>query len=167
MCGEPRTRPFSPTGSAAMATPCSSSVPDDTDRTAGPSPPDVAERRSCAHQEQGWPTRHRRGPKRLKYQAPQSGPPSDFPAAALHANHREAHNVALRRCNGAFRRRTHTYAKNADALQRTLDRHLLQHNFIRPHRTTGEAPAVRLGIFTTPNSGSTDRPRDTPAIIGV
>lgn len=92
---------------------------------------------------------HRRGPQRPRYQAPQPehpDTPSDFPEAAIHANHLEAHNAALRR------RRTNTYAKNTDALQRTLDAHLLQHNFVRPHWTTGEVPAVRLGIFTAPLS---------------
>ena len=62
----------------------------------------------------------------------------------------EAHNAALRRRNSAFRRGTNTYAKNTDALQRTLDVHLLQHNFVRPHWTTGEVPAVRLGIMAAP-----------------
>ena len=97
--------------------------------------------------------RHRRGPKRPKYQAPQPEHPDtspDFPEAAIHANHLEGHNAALRRRNSAFRRRTNTYAKNTDALQRTLDVHLLQHNFVRPHWTTGEVPAVRLGIMVTP-----------------
>ena len=97
--------------------------------------------------------RRRRGPKRPKYQAPQPehpDTPPDFPEAAIHANHLEGHNAALRRRNSAFRRRTNTYAKNTDALQRTLDVHLLQHNFVRPHRTTGEVPAVRLGIVAAP-----------------
>ena len=96
---------------------------------------------------------HRRGPKRPKYQAPQPehpDTPRDVPEAALHANHLEAHNTALRRRNSAFRRRTNTYAKNTTALQRTLDVHLLQHNFVRPHWTTGEVPAVRLGIMAAP-----------------
>ena len=97
--------------------------------------------------------RHRRGPKRPKYQAPQPDHPDtprDIPKAAIHAHHLEGHNAAFRRRNSAFRRRTNTYAKNADALQRTLDVHLLQHNFIRPHWTTGEVPAVRLGIMAAP-----------------
>jgi len=97
--------------------------------------------------------RHRRGSQRPKYQAPQPEHPDTspaFPEAAIHANHLEGHNAALRRRNSAFRRRTNTYAKNADALQRTLDVHLLQHNFVRPHWTTGEVPAVRLGIMAAP-----------------
>ena len=28
--------------------------------------------------------------------------------------------------------------------------HLLQHNFVRPHWTPGEVPAVRLGIIAAP-----------------
>jgi len=99
--------------------------------------------------------RHRRGPKRPKYQAPQPehpDTPRDVPEAAIHANPLEGHNAALRRRNSAFRRGTNTYAKNADALQRTLDVHWLQHHFVRPHWTTGEVPAVRLGIFAAPLS---------------
>ena len=97
--------------------------------------------------------RHRRCPKRPKYQAPQPehpDTPRDVPAAAIHAHHREGHNAALRRRNSAFRRRTHPYAKNTEALQRTLDVHLLQHNCVRPHGTTGEGPAVRRGIVAAP-----------------
>ena len=97
--------------------------------------------------------RHRRGRKRPKVQAPQPEHPDtspDFPETAIHANPLEGHNAALRRRNSAFRRGTHTDAKNADALQRTLDVHLVQHYFVRPHWTTGEVPAVRLGIMATP-----------------
>ncbi|MBK8534682.1 MAG: hypothetical protein IPL59_05925 [Candidatus Competibacteraceae bacterium] len=97
--------------------------------------------------------RHRRGPKRPKYQTPQPEPPDtprDVPEAALHANPLEAHNAALRRRNSAFRRRTHTDAKNADALQRPLDGPLLQHHFVRPHWTPGEVPAMRWGIMAAP-----------------
>ncbi len=135
-----------------MATPCSNSVPAGADREAGPSPPDVAKRRSGTHQKKGS-QRHRRDRKRPKYQAPQPehpDTPRDVPEAAIHANPLEAHNAALRRRNSAFRRGTHTHAKNTDALQRTLDVHLVQHNFIRPHWTTGEVPAVRLGIMAAP-----------------
>ena len=63
--------------------------------------------------------RHRRGPQRPKYQAPQPehpDTPRDVPKAAIHAHHLEGHNAALRRRNSAFRRRTNTDAKNADAL---------------------------------------------------
>jgi len=97
--------------------------------------------------------RHRRGPKRPRYQTPQSehpNTPRDIPEATIHANHLDAHNAALRRRNSAFRRRTNTYAKNTTALQRTLDVHRLQHNVVRPHWTTGEVPAVRLGIMAAP-----------------
>ena len=48
----------------------------------------------------------------------------------------------------AFRRRTNTYAKSKEGLQRTLDVHLIIHNFVRRHWTTGVVPAVALGIFT-------------------
>ena len=91
-----------------------------------------------------------------KYQAPQPEHPEhpdtagDLPDAAIHANPLEGHNAALRRRNSAFRRGTNTYAKNADAPQRTLDVHRLQHHCVRPHWSTGEAPAVRSGLLAAP-----------------
>jgi len=94
--------------------------------------------------------RHQRGPKRPNYQAPQPEhphTPSDFPEAAIHANHLEAHNAALRRRNSAFRRRTNTYAKNADALQRTLDVHLLQ-----PTSSVHTGPPARYRPFVWASS---------------
>ncbi len=39
----------------------------------------------------------------------------DFPKSATHANHLESYNAGLQR------RSTNTYAKNTDALQRTLE----------------------------------------------
>ncbi|NGZ06757.1 MAG: hypothetical protein G8237_10410 [Magnetococcales bacterium] len=47
----------------------------------------------------------------------------------IHANHQEGQNAATRRRNSAFRRRTNTYAKTTEGLQRTLDVHLINHNF--------------------------------------
>jgi hypothetical protein len=94
---------------------------------------------------------HKRGPKRKKYQSPhQEHPDTDqsLSNADIHANHVEAQNAALRRRNSAFRRRTNTYAKSVDGLQRTLDLHQVLHNFVRPHFTTGEVPAVKLGVLT-------------------
>jgi len=94
--------------------------------------------------------KHKKGRKRPKYQAPQREHPktaSNLPEPEIHANHLEAQNAALRRKNSAFRRRTNTYAKTRDGLQRTLDIHLIIHNFVRPHWTTGEVTAVSLGIL--------------------
>jgi hypothetical protein len=42
-----------------------------------------------------------------------------------------------------------TYAKIQKHLQRTLDVYWLIHNFIRVHFTTGQVPAVALGILQT------------------
>ena len=67
--------------------------------------------------------------------------------AQIHANHVEAFNAALRRRNAAFRRKTNTYAKSRQALQRTLDAYWLVHNFVRVHFTTKVVPAVKLGIL--------------------
>lgn len=96
---------------------------------------------------------HKRGPKRPKYQAPLNEHPEtkqNLPNSEIHANHVEAQNASLRRRNSAFRRKTNTYAKDEKGLQRTLDVHLLIHNFIRPHWTTREVPAVSMGILSKP-----------------
>ena len=57
--------------------------------------------------------------------------------ADIYAHHVEAHNAA-------FRRRMNTYAKTKQGLQRTLDVHPV---FVHPHWTTGNEPAVALGII--------------------
>ena len=93
---------------------------------------------------------HQRGHKRPKYEAPQAEhpeTPQDITNTQIHANHMEGQNGALRRRNSAYRRRTNTYAKRTDTLQRTLDVHWITHNFVKVHFTTGEVPAVKLGIL--------------------
>lgn len=93
---------------------------------------------------------HKRGRKRPKYEAPQAEHPEttqDMTTSQIHANHLEAQNAALRRRNSAYRRRTNTYAKRTDTLQRTLDVHWIMHNFVKVHFTTGDVPAVKLGIL--------------------
>ena len=90
---------------------------------------------------------------RPKYEAPHRehpDTPQNLEEADIHANHVEAQNAALRRRNSAFRRRTNTYAKCLQGLQRTLDVHQIIHNFVRRHWTTGAVPAVALGIMTAP-----------------
>lgn len=99
--------------------------------------------------------RHRRGPKRQKYQAPWREHPDNtttVPDADIHAEHVEARNAAMRRRNSAFRRRTNTYAKTTNGLQRTLDVDRLIHNYVRTHWTTKQVPAVALGILAEPLS---------------
>ncbi len=44
-------------------------------------------------------------------------------------------------------RKTNTYAKSRNNLQRTLDVYWLVHNFVRVHFTTKMVPAVNLGIL--------------------
>jgi hypothetical protein len=56
-------------------------------------------------------------------------------------------NATLRRRNSAYRRKTNTYAKKKTGLQRTLDLFWVVHNFIRKHFTTGQVPAVALGVL--------------------
>jgi transposase-like protein len=93
---------------------------------------------------------HKKGRKRPKYHAPQREHPDtdqNLSNPDIHANHLEAHNASIRRRNSPFRRRTNMYAKTKEGLQRTLDVHLIIHNFIRPHWTTGLVPAVSLGIL--------------------
>lgn len=65
----------------------------------------------------------------------------------VHANHVEAFNSSLRRYLSAFTRRSNTYAKSQESLQRVLDIFWLVHNFVRPHFTTREVPAVAMGII--------------------
>ena len=90
------------------------------------------------------------GRKRPKYEAPHREHPETegVPDETIHANHVEAQNAALRRRNSAFRRCSNTYAKCKEGLQRTLDVHQIIHNFVRSHWTTGEVPAVALGVIT-------------------
>ncbi|MBF0174975.1 MAG: hypothetical protein HQL83_16275 [Magnetococcales bacterium] len=87
------------------------------------------------------------------YQAPQPEHPEtmqDIRDQDLHANHLEGQNAATRRRSSAFRRRTNTYSKTTEGLQRTLDVHLINHNFVRRHWTTGEVPAVKSGLQKAP-----------------
>ena len=67
----------------------------------------------------------------------------------IHANHLEAFNASMRRRNATFRRKTNTYAKSKESLQRTLDVFWLVHNFVRVHFTTKVVPAAKLGILET------------------
>ncbi|ELS03437.1 hypothetical protein Xen7305DRAFT_00031610 [Xenococcus sp. PCC 7305] len=90
------------------------------------------------------------GRKRQKYQAPVPEHPEtehDVAESRIHANHVEAFNASLRQRNAAFRRKTNTYAKSRNNLQRTLDVYWLVHNFVRVHFTTKMIPAVNLGIL--------------------
>jgi len=94
--------------------------------------------------------RHKRGPKRPKYQAPYPEHPDTAQPMAnkeIHANHLEAFNTSLRRRCAAYRRRTNTYAKNQTRLQERLDVYWIVHNFVRVHFTTRQVPAVALGVL--------------------
>ena len=88
--------------------------------------------------------------KRKKYQAPQPEHPEtsqNIVDSDIHANHVEAFNAALRRRCAAFRRKTNTYAKKVNKLQERLNGMWIIHNFVRPHFTTKEVPAVAIGII--------------------
>jgi hypothetical protein len=92
----------------------------------------------------------RPGRRRKKYQAPVPEHPQtehDVPESHIHANHVEAFNASLRRRDASFRRKTNTYVKSRNSLQRTLDVYWLIHNFVRVHFTTKLVPAVKLGIL--------------------
>jgi hypothetical protein len=94
--------------------------------------------------------RHKRGPKRPKYQAPYPEHPhtaQPIDTKDIHANHLEAFNTSLRRRCAAYRRRTNTYAKNTTRLQERLDGYWIGHNFVRVHFTTRQIPAVALGVL--------------------
>jgi len=93
---------------------------------------------------------HQRGRKRPKYQAPHNEHPEtkqNIENEDIHANHLEAFNSSLRRRLSCYRRKTNTYAKKKPALQRRLDVYWVLHNFIRPHFTTKQVPAVAMGIL--------------------
>lgn len=85
---------------------------------------------------------------RPKYETPVPHAPGtgQIEDAEIHANHVEAYNASIRRRCSPMRRRANTYAKNRPGLQRALDSHWIIHNFVRPHFTTGEIPAVALGV---------------------
>jgi hypothetical protein len=94
--------------------------------------------------------RHKRGPKRPKYQAPYPEHPDTEQLLAtkdIHANHLEAFHTSLRRRCAAYRIRTNMYAKNTGRLQERLDVYWIVHNFVRVHFTTRQVPAVALGVL--------------------
>jgi len=93
---------------------------------------------------------HKRGSKRPPVQAPikeHPQTPQTLQTQEIHANHLEAFHSALRRLLACYRRRTNTYAKHQTTLQRRLDAYWVVHNFVRPHFTTQQVPAVALGIL--------------------
>lgn len=95
---------------------------------------------------------HKRGRKRPKYQAPWNEHPDTEQNVAdsdIHAHHTEGFNSSLRRKVSCYRRKTNTYAKERSALQTRLDVYWILHNFVRPHFTTKQVPAVTLGILET------------------
>jgi hypothetical protein len=84
-----------------------------------------------------------------KYQAPVPKYPNVkcINEKQIHANHVEAKNSALRRTNSAFKRKTNTYAKSVQALQRTLDVDFIVHNYLKPNYISKTIPAVALKII--------------------
>jgi hypothetical protein len=95
---------------------------------------------------------HKRGRKRAKYEAPWNEHPEtkqELEDHEIHANHTEGFNSSMRRKVSCYRRKTNTYAKERPALQTRLDAYWVLHNFVRPHFTTKQVPAVALGILET------------------
>ncbi len=93
---------------------------------------------------------HKKGRKRPKYQAPCAEHPEneqDIADKDIHANHVEANNSTMRRKCSSYRRKTNTYSKSIDGLQRVLNVYWIVHNFLRVHFTIKEVPAVALGII--------------------
>jgi hypothetical protein len=74
------------------------------------------------------------------------------PVHAVHANHVEAFNSALRRRATAYRRRQNHYAKVVAGLQRAIDVQRLIHNWVRPHHRFGQktTPAMAMGFIDRP-----------------
>jgi hypothetical protein len=113
-------------------------------------PPKVLRKRAKVRLKNKGKQSRKRGRKRPKYEAPHREHPQtvqDVEYEDIHANHAEAFNASTRRRNSAYRRKTDTYEKTKTALQRTLDILWVVHNFIRRHFTTGQIPAVALGIL--------------------
>lgn len=93
---------------------------------------------------------HKAGRKRPRYQSPWPDHPEtsrQIDHKDIHANHLEAFNSSLRRKCSAFRRRTNTYAKSNNDLQRALNVYWVVHNFVRVHFITQKVPAVTLGVI--------------------
>jgi hypothetical protein len=65
----------------------------------------------------------------------------------IHANHVEALNSSIGQRLSCYRRKTNRYAKDILPLQRRLDAKMVLHNFVWPHFTLKEVPAVALGIL--------------------
>jgi hypothetical protein len=89
--------------------------------------------------------RHKRGPKRPKYQAPSPEhpqPAQSLATPAMPANHLAAFTPSLRRRGAAYRRRTHRYAKTTGRLQERLDVSWMVPHFVRVHFTIRRVPAV-------------------------
>ena len=92
--------------------------------------------------------RHKRGPKRPKYQAPYPEHPDTTQSLAtteMHANHLEAFHTSLRRRCAAYRRRTNMYAKHTGRLQERLDVYWIVHNFVRVHFTASITASATFG----------------------
>src|SRR5712691_4710314 len=89
--------------------------------------------------------RHKRGPKRPKYQAPSPEHPDTaqpIVTQEMHAHHLAAFHTFLRRRWAAYRRRTNRYAKTTGRLQARLDVYWSVHHVVRVHFTTRQVPAV-------------------------
>lgn len=94
--------------------------------------------------------RHKRGPKRPKYQTPYPEHPDTAQPMAtteIHANHLEAFHTSRRRRCAGYRRHTNMYAKETGRLQERLEGYWIVHNFVRVHFTTHRVPAVALGML--------------------
>ena len=92
------------------------------------------------------------GRKRVKWIKPEHPYTAISPKTEVGANHNEALNSSIRRRCSAYRRRTNTYAKNVQGLQRSLDVLRLVHNWVRPHSSLGKGitPAMALGLYHRP-----------------
>ena len=92
------------------------------------------------------------GRKRVKWVKPEHPYTAISPKHEVRANHNEALNSSIRRRCSAYRRRTNTYAKKVEGLQRALDVLRLVHNWVRPHTSLGKGttPAMALGLYHRP-----------------
>ena len=92
------------------------------------------------------------GRKRVRWVKPEHPYTALSPKQEVGANHNEALNSSIRRRCSAYHRRTNTYAKKVEGLQRSLNVLRLVHNWVRPHSSLekGTTPAMSLGLYHRP-----------------
>lgn len=89
------------------------------------------------------------GRRRVKWVKPEHPYTAISPKHEVRANLNVALNSSIRRRCSAYRRRTNTYTKKVEGLQRSNEVLRLVHNWVRPHTSLGKGttPAMALGSY--------------------